>query len=99
MEEFGGEERKGENFGGNLVARRDRIEGKLRSSIVINRFDLNRTRVAEGKGVTDMERGERRQGRRKIGAKGDSSQRRFYSRDRDEGEDRVERTEEGSDGG
>lgn len=71
MEEFGGEERKGENFGGNLVARRDRIEGKLRSSIVINRSDLNRTRVAEGKGVTDMERGERRQGRRKVGAKGD----------------------------
>lgn len=40
-------------FGGAQRAKRAIIN-------VINRFDLNRTRVAEGKRVTDMERGERR---------------------------------------
>lgn len=53
---IGGIWRRGEKrgkFGGAQREKRAIIN-------VINRFDLNRTRVAEGKRVTDMERGERR---------------------------------------
>lgn len=75
------------------MAREDRSKSNRAKKAIINvvdryynRFDLNRTRVAEGKRVTDMERGERRSNQGKVGAKG-SLQRRFYWRDRDEREE------------
>lgn len=78
-------------MGENLVAREDRSKSNRAKKAIINvvdryynRFDLNRTRVAEGKRVTDMERGERRSNQGKVGAKGSL---RFYSRDRDEKEE------------